>query len=67
VGKLNLIGRVCAANIGISIIRQSVSLVSVGCAISAEEWALGVGSGQEADGGQGQFDFGAARHRDGTD
>ena len=62
-----LIGGVSAANVSVAIVRQSVSLVSVGCAISAIEGALGIGSGQDTDGGQGQFDFGTARHGNGTD
>jgi hypothetical protein len=63
----SLIGGVSAANVSVAIVRQSVSLVSVGCAISAIEGTLGIGSGQETDGGQGQFDFGTARHGNGTD
>ena len=62
-----LIGWVSATNVGIAVIGQSVSLVSIRCSISTKKWTLGIGSGQETHGGQSQFNFRAAGHGDGAD
>ncbi len=64
---IRLVGGVSATDISLAIVTESVSLVGVRCSISTVQGALGVGSGQETDGGQSQFDFGAARYRDGAD
>ncbi len=57
---LLLVRGVSAADVNLAVVVQSVGLVSVSRTVRALKGALGVGSGQETDGGQGQFDFGAS-------
>ena len=62
-----LVSWVSATNVIFAIVCQRVSLVSVSRSVRAWKRTLGVGSGQKADGGQGQFDLWAAGHGDGAD